>query len=167
MENFAIACAPNDDSCAYNFRIIRGVDTPDQFYRHTDCNFTIDRYLDFPASQVNMTNHPCNGSDDQNEFKVSGMWDPHGSITFCITHEVSDSWAYFGYETWQILNANASWMVVSPCYQIGTFNNSDRPPGYPTNKTADMGLIGDAEDGTDMPVAAVLGDEADDAIWGT
>ncbi|KAL1870853.1 hypothetical protein Daus18300_004941 [Diaporthe australafricana] len=164
LRNFAITC-PDDDVCTYNFRIIRGIDTPDQFHRYTDCNFTVERYYDFPASQVNMTNHPCNGTDDRDEFRVSGMWDPHGSITFCITH----SWAYFGYETWQILNTNASWMSVSPCYQIGTFNHTDRPPGYPVNETAEaeMGLIGEAEGGVDMPVTAVDDDEVENAIWGT
>lgn len=145
LENVAIAC-PNDGSCTYNFRITRGIGTPDQFYRHTDCNFTIKRSLDHPASQVNLTEQPCNGSFDQ--FKISGQWYYRGFITFRVTHEVSDGWAFFGYEASQVLNANASRMSVSDCYQIDTFNETDRPPGYPVNKTHETGLMGAMHGGT-------------------
>ncbi|KAG6356975.1 hypothetical protein INS49_014851 [Diaporthe citri] len=134
LENVAISC-PNDGSCTYNFRITRGIGTPDQFYRHTDCNFTIKRSLDHPASQVNLTEQPCNGSFDQ--FKISGQWYYRGFITFRVTHEVSDGWAFFGYEASQVLNSNASRMSVSDCYQIDTFNATDRPPGYPGGNKAE------------------------------
>ncbi|KAI3401055.1 hypothetical protein diail_765 [Diaporthe ilicicola] len=157
LENFAIAC-PNDDSCTYNFRITRGIGTPDQFYRHTDCNFTINRYLDIPAAQVDLCNQPCGGTDDRDDFRIDGRWDSHGFVNFCIIHEVSDSWSYFAYETSQVLNSNASYMSISPCYQIGTFNKTDRPPGYGTRRTE---LIDEAESEADMPVAdadAVDGD---------
>ncbi|KKY35550.1 hypothetical protein UCDDA912_g04459 [Diaporthe ampelina] len=127
LENVAITC-PNDDSCKYNFRITRGIGTPDQFYRHTDCNFTIKTFLGRPASQVNLTDQLCKGSFD--EFKVSGQWYYRGFITFRIINEVSDSWAFFGYQASQVLNANASRMLVSDCFQLNTFNDTDRPPGY-------------------------------------
>lgn len=50
-----------------------------------------------PASQVNLTSHPCKGSFD--EFKVSGQWYYRGFITLRIINEVSDSWAFFSYTT--------------------------------------------------------------------
>lgn len=128
LENVAITC-PNDDSCTYNFRITRGIGTPDQFYRHTNCNFTIKRLLEQPASHVNLTEQLCNGSFDQ--FKISGQWYYRGFITFRVTHKVSDGWAFFDYETSQVLNSNASRMSVSDCYQIDIFNDTDRPPGSP------------------------------------
>lgn len=142
LENVAITC-PNDDLCRYNFRITRGIGTPDQFYRHTDCNFTTTRFLDHPASHVNVTNRPCSGSFDQ--FNISSQWYYRGFITFRVVHEVSDGWAFFGYEASQVLNANASRLSVSDCYQIGTFNATDRPPGYPVGKTPGSWLVAEAQ----------------------
>lgn len=132
----------------------QGIGTPDQFYRHTDCNFTINKYLNHSASQVNLTDQLCAGSFDA--FKVSGKWYYRGFITFRVIHEVSDGWAFFGYEASQVLNANASRMSVSDCFQIDTFSETDQPPGYPANKTDETGLVG-----------AVHGGVLDKAIKGT
>lgn len=88
FENVAIAC-PDDDSCTYKFRITRDIESPDQYHRRTDCNFTVNRLLDHPAAQVNMTSQLCKGTFD--EFKVSGQWYHRRFLTSYVVHEASDS----------------------------------------------------------------------------
>lgn len=92
FENVAIAC-PDDDSCTYKIRISRDIEFPDPYHRRTDCNFTVNRFLDHPAAQVNMTSQLCKGEFDG--FKVSSQWYYRGFLTFCVVHEASDSWAFF------------------------------------------------------------------------
>lgn len=71
------------------------------------------------------------------ESLVSGQWYCRGFITFRVIHEVSNSWALFGYEASQVLNVNASQISVSDCYQINIFNATDLNPGHLGGKTSE------------------------------
>lgn len=125
FKNVAVAC-PNDSSCTYKFQITRDIESPDQYHRRTDCDFTVNRLLDHPTAQVNMTSQLCKGTFD--EFKVSGHGYFRGFLTFCVVHEASDNWAYFGYQVQLIHKSIVPRMCFSGSFRIGTYNDTNLPP---------------------------------------
>lgn len=119
LENFSMTCPGDGHSCDYSFQIIEGVDEDD--LNSTECAFTIDSQ-GVPATLLNFTTQPCDGSD---AYRVNGGWDPLGFITLCVSHASEDAWAFFGYESWQVVNTNATWKNVRPAYKMLTFNRTD------------------------------------------
>lgn len=59
---------------------------------------------------------------------LNGAWDPHEFVTFCISRENENTRAFFGYQDYHIVNANATWMKAGPAYDMQTSNSTDRPP---------------------------------------
>lgn len=119
LANFTMSCPADGHSCAYRFQIVEGVDGTGG--PTTECRFTIDSQ-GVPATLLNFTTQSCDGSD---AYRVNGGWDPLGFITLCVSHASEDTWAFFGYESWQVVNAIAAWMNVRPAYKMFTFNETD------------------------------------------
>ena len=83
-----------------------------------------------------MSSQLCKGTFD--EFKVSGQWYYGGFLTFCVVHEASDSWEFFDYQAQLILNYTVPCMYVCDSFQIGTYNDTDLPPGYLGGSKAEL-----------------------------
>lgn len=143
LANFSMSCPADGHSCAYRFQIVEGVDGTGG--TTTECGFTIDSQ-GVPATLLNFTTQPCDGSD---AYRVNGGWDPLGFITLCVSHASEDTWAFFGYESWQVVNSVAVWMNVQPAYKMFTFNGTDeravggraeaRRKGLPAVDSGEMG----------------------------
>lgn len=123
LENFSMACPGDGHSCDYSFLIIEGIGGPDDQdgQNSTECAFTVNSQ-GVPATLLNFTSQPCDGSD---AYRVNGGWDPLGFITLCVSHASEDAWAFFGYESWQVVNTNATYKNVRPAYKMFTFNLTD------------------------------------------
>lgn len=138
LENFSMNCPSDGHSCDYEFQVIEGVDTYNS--TTTACKFSVYSQVNLqqgrnfllvillscfqgvPAHLVNYTAQQCDGSD---VYRINGGWDPLGFITLCISHASEDVWAFFGYENWQVVNTNATWMNIRPAYKMFTFNKTD------------------------------------------
>lgn len=152
LENFSMACPGDGHSCEYSFQIIEGVgpgDEPDG-QNSTGCAFTIES-LGVPATLLNFTSQPCDGSD---AYRVNGGWDPLGFITLCVSHASEDAWAFFGYESWQVVNTNATWKNRRPAYKMFTFNGTDevQVSGEGTKRGASSRALGGHEAGVGQVV---------------
>lgn len=133
LDNFSTDCPIDGHSCTYDFQIIEGLDRNEE--RITECTFTI-HSQGVPANVYNFTSQPCDGSDI---YQVNAGWDPLGFITLCVSRSNEDTWAFFGYESEDVLNANASWLNVRPAYEMLTFNATDEPAWSAKRETHTVG----------------------------
>lgn len=126
LDNFSMDCPSDGHSCDYTFDITEGLDDPTTHIdgkNRTTCAFTVDS-LGAPATLTNFTDCACEGTD---AYRVNGGWDPLGFVTLCVSRADEDAWAFFGYDSWQVVNANASWRNTRPAYRMFTFNETDEP----------------------------------------
>lgn len=121
LDNFSMSCPIDGHSCNYTFQVIEGVDRSNE--TTTGCTFTV-RTQTVAANVLNFTSQPCDGDD---AYRVNASWDPLGFITLCVSRAAEDTWAFFGYGSGDVLNANASWRNVRPAYEMFTFNATDEP----------------------------------------
>lgn len=84
-----------------------------------------------------MTSQLCKGTFD--DCKVSGQWYYRGLLIFYVVHEASDSWAFFCYQARLILNSIVPRMYVCDPFRIGTYKDTNLPPGDLGGCKAELG----------------------------
>lgn len=156
LDWFSVQCTSDGTYCDYRLQV-----TEDVFGARpntTLCAFTVGSYHGIPAQSVNFTDMAC---DDADFYRINASWDEEGFITLCVSHADEDEWAFFGYQAFQVIDTNATWMNVRPAYKMFTFNRT-------MTRGARRMVGGGQTTGRSLAVGELMGamsDNSSDLFW--
>ncbi|CAJ2507528.1 Uu.00g087140.m01.CDS01 [Anthostomella pinea] len=105
-------------ACDYTFAIDEGRNNVHE------CGFTVRSPSDDVApDHLHFESVVCQGSE--NTIRVNGAWGSNHSIVLCFTDLGKNTYAWFGFDDWEIEDDNIVTSKESPAYPVGDFGNDD------------------------------------------